>query len=433
LIDIGELIHMGLVTADEAQPLTGLPATTVDYGKLIPIKSALLALAASRFATRASSTLKTAFDEFREQHDAAWLHDYVLFRLLKTRHDEQAWPGWKKRYARRKEKSLGKIEKKCGRQLEALQVEQFIFDSQCRALKDYAADNGILLFGDIPIYIALDSADAWARSEIVRIDEKGRPDFVAGVPPDYYSEDGQLWGNPLYDWKYHDRSGYEWWIDRVRRAMAYTDLVRIDHFRGFEAYWAVPCGEKTARKGTWEPGPGKTLFEALRAALGELPIVAENLGVITPRVEALRNEYGMPGMVILQFDASKDQFSLDDIEENCVVYTGSHDNDTTQGWFNGGPGDIRSRDEVGKEQQIILAQTNGKPETIHWDLIRLAFSSNARIAIVPMQDFLGLGSDARFNIPGTDSNNWRWRLTADQLSPTLRNRVQQLLVDTGRT
>lgn len=431
LIDIAELIRLQLISSDEAAPLTRLSRDQVDYGKLIPIKRKLLSLAASRFDARATAQLKTAFDEFRHKHDK-WLHDYALFRVLKTRHDEVAWPQWPEPLAKRDRAALRRVEQQSGAELKATKLAQFLFDDQLRRLKHYANDNGIRLFGDIPIYVALDSADVWAHREIVLIDGNARPNVVAGVPPDYYSKDGQLWGNPVYDWSYHQRDGYQWWIDRLQQAMAATDLVRIDHFRGFEAYWAVPACEKTARNGTWMPGPGFALFDAMRQALGELPIIAENLGVITPPVEALRNEYAMPGMIILQFDASKEDFNIDDIEANCVCYTGGHDNDTTLGWFNGGPGDIRSKDEIRKEQRVILAKIDGKPETIHLDLIRYAFASKARLAIVPMQDFLGLGSESRLNTPGTQHNNWRWRLLDEQLTNPLCDSIAAMVDAGGR-
>ncbi len=432
LIDIDELVRMGLLRDIEVRPLQNLSRDSTDYGRLIPAKRALLTLAAQRFDRVADSTLSMLFDEFLHRHFDVWLKDYSLFRVLKSRHGEKAWHEWDTQFAHRDSDALEQATNQFGFPLYSVAVTQFLFDRQCRALKRYAAENGIEMFGDVPIYIALDSADAWSRSEIVRIDENAKPDYVAGVPPDYYSEDGQLWGNPLYDWQYHDRTGYAWWIDRFRHAMAYADLVRIDHFRGFEAYWAIPYGSETARTGAWQPGPGKAIFRALRDGLGELPIVAENLGVITPAVEELRQEYGMPGMVILQFDASKPGFERDHVDGNCVVYTGCHDTDTTQGWFNGGPGDVRSPEEVRQEQRVILEKTGGSPATIHWDLVRLAFDSPARLAIIPMQDFLGLGSEARFNIPGTQANNWRWRVREQQLTRELSAEIGGTVAGAGR-
>jgi 4-alpha-glucanotransferase len=284
----------------------------------------------------------------------------------------------------------------------------------------------------MPIYIALDSADAWAHPEILRVDAAGRPSHVAGVPPDYFSEDGQLCGNPLYDWEYHAANGYRWWIDRLRHAAAMADLVRIDHFRGFESYWAVPVDSPTARIGAWEKGPDRALFDAMAAALGRLPIVAEDLGVITPEVDALRHHHRIPGMAVLQFEIGEPDFDLDNIGVNCVCYTGTHDNDTTIGWFEGGRDDTRTRREVRNTRKSALKLTGGSAGTIHTDMIRLAYSSRAGIAIAPMQDFLGLGSESRLNIPGTTSNNWRWRLLPGQLTPQLRDSVRQLIRETAR-
>jgi 4-alpha-glucanotransferase len=267
----------------------------------------------------------------------------------------------------------------------------------------------------------------------LEIDRDGMPSAVAGVPPDYFSEDGQLWGNPLYDWNYHAETGYRWWVERVRHACRQSDLVRIDHFRGFEAYWAVPFGSETARTGEWRPGPCDALFEAIEARLGRLPIVAEDLGVITPEVDALRLRHGIPGMVVLQFDIADADFDIDNVEENSVCYTGTHDNDTTVGWFRGSNDDTLTKEEKSALRAQALKHTGGSPETIHNDMIRLAFASKAALAVAPMQDFLGLGSEARFNIPGTTMNNWRWRLKAEHLDPAFRESVSRQVRDGRRT
>jgi 4-alpha-glucanotransferase len=259
------------------------------------------------------------------------------------------------------------------------------------------------------------------------IDRDGRPSHVAGVPPDYFSEDGQLWGNPLYDWTYHEQSGFQWWIERTRHATRQAHLVRIDHFRGFESFWSVPCGAKTARQGEWVPGPGDALFEALEGALGRLPIVAEDLGVITPEVDALRNNHGIPGMVVLQFEVADSEFEFESIDENSVCYTGTHDNDTTGGWFRGNGDDTRTAAEIERTRLAALERTGGSAESIHRDMIRLAFASRSTIAIAPMQDYLGLGSAARFNTPGTTLNNWRWRMRDGDLTPQLIEAVAAMV------
>ena len=312
------------------------------------------------------------------------------------------------------------------------QVTQFLFDRQWRELKLYARSRGVSLFGDIPIYIALDSADAWAHREMLLIDNDGTPSHVSGVPPDYFSEDGQLWGNPLYDWDYHEQTGYQWWIERMRHIGRQTDLVRIDHFRGFESFWSVPFGQETAKIGEWVPGPNELLFEAMKKSLGDLPIVAEDLGVITPEVDALRLGQGLPGMVVLHFEAGDANFEMETIAENSVCYTGTHDNDTTLGWFLGTGDDTRSEKQVKDSQATVLKKTGGTAETIHEDMIRLAFSSNSSLAVAPMQDFLGLGSEARINTPGTTRDNWRWRMKEGALDSVLADRAAQMVEEASR-
>ena len=332
----------------------------------------------------------------------------------------------------RERDAIRELESTADIEIANIKVIQFLFHHQWQLLRKYANEHGVRLFGDMPIYIALDSADAWANPEILRIDADGRPDHVAGVPPDYFSEDGQLWGNPLHEWEIHAANGYRWWIARMRASVELSDIVRIDHFRGFESYWSVPAGSETARLGTWEPGPGDAIFDAMHAALGKLPIVAENLGVITPAVEALRDRHNIPGMVVLQFDVTDENFTLPGVPENSVCYTGTHDNDTTVGWFHGSPGDISSEDEIELTRQAALRLTGGTAATIHTDLIAAAFSTHAQIAIAPMQDYLGLGSDARINTPGTSSNNWRWRLDSSQLTAGVKQQIAAMVTGAGR-
>jgi 4-alpha-glucanotransferase len=431
-ISIAELIDMQLLSDAEASELTTLPSRFVDYGALIPIKTNLLRLAAQRFDATAQPWLADAYADFVASHDAGWLHDYALFRILKSRHGERPWPEWRPEYVHRDADALAQIEANEPGELHVIKVLQFLFHHQWQKLHDHARDRGITLFGDMPIYIALDSSDAWANRDILLIDEDGRPEYVAGVPPDYFSEDGQLWGNPLYDWEKHEKTGYSWWIDRLRAAAGLADIVRIDHFRGFEAYWSIPADSDTARNGTWEPGPADGIFDAMSQSLGALPIVAEDLGVITPEVNALRDRHHIPGMRVLQFDVCEEGFQLSDIGSNSVCYTGTHDNDTTIGWFNGSPNDIRSDDEIRRTQQAVLQVTGGTPQSIHLDLIRAALSTKARIAVAPMQDFLGLGSEARINTPGRAGGNWRWRVLEAQLTPELCDNVASLVRESGR-
>ena len=423
LIDVADLVSLGLLNRGEVDELTTLPERYVDYGALIPIKNRLLRRAADRFEDKVDDEVLHGFNGFIERNDEAWLHDYALFRILKSKHGERPWPEWQTEYVHRDAEALARIEKQEADNIRGIKIIQYLFFRQWWALHNYAHENGIVLFGDMPIYIALDSSDAWANREILRVDEDGRPNHVAGVPPDYFSEDGQLWGNPLYDWEKHAASGYQWWVDRLRATAELVDLVRIDHFRGFEAYWSVPTEAETARHGSWEPGPGDAIFDAMTNALGKLPIVAEDLGVITPEVEALRDRHKIPGMYVLQFDVCDPGFQLSDVKENSVCYTGTHDNDTTIGWFHGSPDDIRGAVEIARHQEAALNITGSTAETIHTDLIRAAFSTAACIAIAPLQDYLGLGSEARLNTPGTPGGNWRWRVLESQLSSKLCDNI----------
>ena len=432
LISIGDLVATGLLGEHEVEELAALPTRFVDYGALIPAKNRLLDIAAQRFPYKSSDEIKTRCAAFITENNAAWLHDYALFRILKARHSELPWPEWAPEYVRRDKKALHELEIDEAPQIEAIKVIQFFFHDQWQRFRDYANAGGITLFGDMPIYIALDSSDAWTSRDILRLDKDGRPDNVAGVPPDYFSEDGQLWGNPLYDWSKHAANGYRWWVDRLRASVKLADIVRIDHFRGFEAYWSVPADSATARVGAWEPGPGDAIFDALQAALGALPIVAEDLGVITPEVEDLRDRHHIPGMRVLQFDVCDEGFELADVGQNSVCYTGTHDNDTTIGWFKGSPNDIRGAEEIELTQISALEITGGTPETIHSDLIKAAFSTDAQLAIAPMQDYLGLGSEARLNIPGTSGGNWRWRVLVTQLSPEVCDNIADMVRASGR-
>ena len=432
LIGLDPLVRLGLLQPSEIAALPSLPEAYVDYSQVIPARHAVLRRAAEVFHARRFPGLRTAYEEFLHRHGDNWLHDYALFRLLKTLHAERAWPHWDKPYRQRDPAALHTIEAKHLEVLRLIRFTQFLFAHQWHSLGQYAKERGIRLFGDMPMYLALDSADAWAHPEMLLLDVNGRPSSVSGVPPDYFSDKGQLWGNPLYDWAYHARTGYRWWLDRMRHASQQASLVRVDHFRGFESFWSVPVGARTARSGSWQPGPGDALFAAMEQALGRLPIVAEDLGVITPEVEALRLRHGIPGMKVLQFEVSDPDFDLGDIDKNCVCYTGTHDNDTTLGWFHGGQDDTRSEKDVLETRANALRLTGGTAQTMHLDMIRLAFSSPASLAIAPMQDYLGLGSQARLNIPGTTLNNWRWRLRPEDLPSGLPQQVAALIDGAGR-
>jgi 4-alpha-glucanotransferase len=432
LIDIGDLVDLGLLYEEEVADLAGLPDHCVDFSALIPIKNRLLTIAASRFRNTVNESVLEEYASFLRQHDAAWLRDYALYRVLKSKHGARSWVEWPAQFKNRDETALLAIEESESTQIEAVKITQFLFFRQWAALRDYANNKGVRLFGDLPIYIAMDSADAWGKRELLKMDDHGNPDGVAGVPPDYFSEDGQLWGNPLYDWAAHAADNYAWWIDRLRATAELVDLVRIDHFRGFESYWAVPADADTARSGSWEQGPGNAILDAFKKEFGELPIIAEDLGIITPAVEALRDDYNLPGMRVLQFTVGDGDFELSHVSENSVCYTATHDNDTTVGWFHGSPDDIRSAQEIEHCQKAALRLTNGQAETIHTDLIKAALSTRAGIAIAPMQDFLGLGSDARMNKPGIAGGNWRWRVLESQLSTNFCDNVASLVIESGR-
>jgi len=432
LIAPDDLLELGLLSDSDLVELRRLPADHVDFDRLIPLKTKLLATAATRFASRAGSALLAEFDRFQEAHGAAWLNDYALFRLLKTLHGGRAWPDWDDDYTRRDPRALKHVTARNADALAAIRIQQFFFDRQWRRLRERCNDAGIRLLGDLPIYVALDSADAWSARDLLRLDADGRPDAVAGVPPDYFSADGQLWGNPLYDWAAHAASGYAWWIDRVRASLRLADLVRIDHFRGFESYWAVPAGADTARSGRWEAGPGDALFDAMRDALGGLPIVAEDLGIITRAVEELRDRQQLPGMVVLQFAVCDPEFDYPTMRENCVCYTGTHDNDTTLGWYMGTGTDTRDDAEIRETREAALALTGGTAETVVQDFVTAAFASNARMAVVPMPDLLGLGSEARMNTPGRGGDNWCWRVLESQINDKLCDNVANITGRTGR-
>ena len=418
------LIHAGSPGGD-------FPARDVDYPSVIAHKRPQL-----RQATGALVP-DDAYHAFVSKQNW-WLEDYALFMALKDAHGGVAWPDWDAGAALRKPAALEKWRHKLSGDVEHYRREQFLFFTQFRSLKHACTERGIRLMGDIPIYVAHDSADVWANPSLFQLDSHGRLRSQAGVPPDYFSATGQLWGNPIYDWDAMRARGYDWWIRRLKSGFELFDLVRIDHFRGFEAFWEVPAGESTAINGNWVAGPGADLFEAITAALGPMPIVAENLGVITPAVEALREQFGYPGMSILQFafgaDAQAGTFQPHSYTHHLVVYTGTHDNDTTVGWWEStGEGDsTRSPEDVAREKAFALRYLAADGREMHWTLIRAALASVADTAIVPLQDILGLGSEARMNLPGRESGNWVFRFSWDQITPEIVGRFRELVETYGR-
>ncbi len=431
LINLEKLVEQGILAPTDLQGAPAFPDKQVDYGLVLEFKLPVLRKAARNFAASASSDDRMPFESFCRDN-ATWLDDYTLFMALKDTRRGAVWTQWPPELAARQPTALERWTKRLAKKIEALRYWQFEFDRQWQALKDDCHERNIRLMGDIPIYVAHDSADVWAHPELFYLNEKGNPTKVAGVPPDYFSATGQLWGNPIYRPDVLKNSGYRWWIDRFRASLSLFDIVRLDHFRGFEAYWEVPAGEQTAINGRWVKGPGAELFSALRAALGELPIVAENLGVITPEVEAIRNQFGFPGMSILQFAFGKDpqapSFLPHNYPRELVAYTGTHDNDTTVGWWisSSAADSTRTEEDVRKEREFAKAYLGFGNEEINWVCIRALLASVADTVLIPLQDVLGLGSEARTNLPGRPSGNWRWRFTADALTNELAARLRRL-------
>jgi 4-alpha-glucanotransferase len=425
VISPDQLVQQGDLLPDELADPPPFPAHRVDFGPVIKYKTDLLRRAARRFFEQAAPARRDQFDSFC--HDNVhWLDDFALFMAVKARHDLVMWTQWEQDIALRKPEALARWKKEQADEVLFHKYLQFQFTQQWQALRRYANERGLKIMGDIPIFVAHDSADVWAKPELFYLDERGEPTIVAGVPPDYFSATGQRWGNPLYRWDLMQKDSYSWWVERVRHTFGLVDILRIDHFRGFEAYWEIPASEPTAVVGKWINGPGHDLFRALQKALGELPIVAEDLGVVTTEVVALRQAFGFPGMAVLQFAFDSDAtnpylpFNLD---SNYVVYTGTHDNNTTRGWYD-------SQAEKLRDRVRLYLGVDG--HDISWDMIRLALSSVADIAIIPLQDVLGLGEEARMNLPGTTGGNWQWRYWPGALDDMLAHRLHTLTALYGR-
>ena len=419
------LVEDGLLTSADL-PASELGSGRVRYRNVTTVKEALLRTAFGRFGG-APAELRSAFEEFKAAQ-AAWLDDYALFEALRAAHQNAWWIDWAHELALRDPNALARARADLAENVERCRFEQFLFYRQWEALRSHANALGVKLMGDAPIFVAHDSADVWAHRELFRLDSSGRPTVVAGVPPDYFSATGQLWGNPIYDWERLAATGYSWWLDRLAADFARYDFLRLDHFRGFEAYWEVPATEQTAINGRWVPGPGAALFEAAARRFGSLPIIAEDLGLITPAVKRLRRSLGFPGMRVLQFafdsDALNDHLPHN-YERECVVYTGTHDNDTTRSWFSSAPAKSRA----------YLQRYFGRkvtPSTVARDLTALAYSSVAVWAIVPLQDVLGLGASGRMNLPGRLGGNWGWRFAEPDLRPELAVGLAELATDFAR-
>jgi len=440
LVSLEKLVVEGDLSPDDlVRDLPRFPNQHVDFGWVVRHKLPLLEKAARNFLAGAAARRREDFQDFCRQN-APWLDNFALFMALKEAHGGQAvWNHWERDIAARRPEALARWEADLSEAMNTQKYIQYQFFRQWLELKAYCHERGIQLMGDIPIFVAHDSADVWSHPELFHLDADGNPAVQAGVPPDYFSAAGQLWGNPLYQWEAMAETGYAWWIERFRSTLRLVDLVRLDHFRGFEAYWEVPGNAKTAINGRWVKAPGGELLEAVQKTLGDLPIVAETLGVITPEVEALRDRFGFPGMGILQFafgsGPQAPEFKPHNFKRHFVVYTGTHDNDTTIGWWtSSGAGDsTRTAESVRTEKEFALRYLGTDGREMNWVFIRTLLASVADTAIIPLQDALGLDSKARMNLPGTSSGNWRWRYTAEQLTPEIKERLRELTVIYDRT
>ncbi|GBE94795.1 4-alpha-glucanotransferase [Nostoc cycadae] len=427
IISPEKLQEQGLLSDEDFANLPEFNNSQVDYDKVTAIKTQLLKKACKNFQNQATPLQQTEFAGFCNSK-AYWLDDYALFMALKDANDGASWHTWEPELVKRAPAAIEQAKQQLNAEIFYYKFIQFEFFREWSELKAYANMSGIQIIGDIPIYVAQDSSDVWSHPDIFCLDEETRePKLMAGVPPDYFSATGQLWGNPVYNWEELQKQNFKWWIGRFEAMLDYLDVIRIDHFRGFEAYWAVPQGEETAINGEWVKAPGEELFDAIKEALGKLPVLAEDLGVITPEVEALRDKYEFPGMKVLQFAFGSDPgnpFLPFNYSQNFVVYTGTHDNDTTVGWFD------KANDY--EKRNFLLYLGCISPEGVHWDLIRLALSSVANQAIIPLQDVLGLGTDARMNFPSVAEGNWGWRYHSDVLTKEVGDRLKTLTQLYGR-
>ena len=423
LISPEKLVEDGLLTNEEIE---SAPTERVDYGSAYDLKDRLLTSAFERFKAGTADELRADYDKFCDEH-AWWLDDYSLFRAVKDAQGHKSWHEWADPLKLRDKDAVERAGAQLAREIDAEKFSQFLFFTQWFALKAYANENGVHIIGDMPIFVALDSSDVWCNRGEFKLEADGAPKVIAGVPPDYFSETGQLWGNPIYDWNSMRANRFNWWTARVAFNLRLFDIVRLDHFIGFVRNWEVPAGEETAVNGKWVNVPGRELFATLKKRLGELAVVAEDLGAVTDEVIALRDACSFPGMKILHHAFNGDSRNVDlphNYGRNCVAYTGTHDNDTSSGWFASAPK---------KEKRFCRKYLHSRGREIHWDMIRAVQSSVADIAIVPMQDVLGLGSDARMNLPATSGGNWQWRMKEEEFSHELVTRLRDLCELFART
>lgn len=434
LISLEKLAEDRLLRAEQLSEHNGQEPETVDFESVRKLKVQMLSLAFETFRSGANAGLEDSFGTFKNEN-AWWLDDYALFRAIKAADGETPWYEWPEPLKARDPAVLYTFSQGHAELLLAEKFYQFIFFRQWRLLKEYAGKHGVKIIGDIPIFVALDSADVWCNQDKFKLKPTGLPRVVAGVPPDHYSKTGQLWGNPIYDWERMQEDGFKWWAARVEFALRMTDVVRIDHFRGFSAAWEVPGGDETAENGSWVAVPGKELFLSLQRDLGRLPVIAEDLGEITPEVLALRDTFGFPGMKILQFAFGGDAKNIHlphNFFQNSVAYTGTHDNDTAVGWWRSLADAGAARDHAARTGEHCMKYLKTDGNEIHWDLIRAVWASVADTAIAPAQDLLGLGSVARMNLPATKTGNWSWRMARGALTPKIAKRLRELTELYGR-
>ena len=430
-----ELVRDGLLMREDLLDSPSFPAHHVDFDAVIPHKMALLRRAFDRFRQDRPPEIRHDFDQFRNDN-GYWLEDYALFAALKNAFGESSWTDWPRPLVLRNADALAEARSQHADAVERHEFFQFLFARQWGRLRAYCRDRGIRLFGDLPIYVAHDSADVWAHRGLFYLDESGRPTVVAGVPPDYFSETGQRWGNPIYRWDLMRENGYRWWTRRFENIFNLVDFVRLDHFRAFAGYWEIPAAEETAIHGRWVDGPGASLFRAIEAALGPLPLVAENLGMITPDVTQLMENFRFPGMAVMQFafgDEADHAFLPHNYVRNLVAYTGTHDNDTILGWWA-----QMERDGAGaglRATRFARAYLgiDGDGTDVHWKCIRPLMASVADVVVIPLQDVVGLHSDARMNVPGKGHGNWAWRFREEQLTESMRHRLAVLTAVYGRS
>ena len=430
------LAAAGWLDAASLSPAAPLRSDRMDFPPAQAHRTRLLRAAFANFSTRSEDLL--GFRSFCEE-SSAWLDDFALFRALKHAHGGVQWTRWEAGVRSREPRALQAARSRLAGEIAFEKFVQYAFELQWQKLRAHAAAHGVGLIGDVPIFVAHDSADIWQNPGDFFLDDAGEPTVIAGVPPDYFSATGQRWGNPLYRWGRMKAGGYRWWIDRLRVTLRRFDAVRLDHFIGFQRYWQIPADEPTAIRGRWMKGPGADFFDTLRAALGKLPLIAEDLGEVTPAVYALRDRYRLPGIKILQFafgdDPSAPSFLPHNYPRRAVVYTGTHDNDTTVGWFHaaGGAGSTRTAAQAQAEREATLRYLATDGKEIHWDMIRTALASVARLAMFPLQDLLGLGSEARMNLPGNPVGNWTWRFEERDLTAALGDRLAGLTRTYGRS